>query len=171
MTLSDADLTSADTRKALRALSGGHPNDQRHVWYAVAGKDLDPAAVTELTAIQPDRSWQRGDPKPRTGLPYADGAWLLDSGLGSSDEFHDHLDALLARLRPAWSAFVDLGRRYEATIEAAIYCYEVQGPLVQVVPDVASAISELNATLGFDIYALAEGSDNPPAHVSFTDAD
>lgn len=154
-------MTRSDPRGALRDLSGGHPADRRFVWYALAGPDLDPASVTTLTAIEADRAWRRGDPKPRTGIPYRDGAWLLDSGLGPSDEFHDHLDALLARLKPAWRVFRDLGKRYAATVEAAIYCLEAQGPLVQLLPDVASALSDLNATLGFDIYALPEEDPGP----------
>lgn len=117
--------------------------------------------MTALTEIKADRTWRRGDPKPRTGIPYRDGAWLLDSGLGPSDEFHDHLDALLARLMPAWSVFKDLGQRYTATVEVAVYCLEAQGPLVQLLPDVASALGDLNATLGFDIYALPENDDRP----------
>lgn len=149
-------MNVTDERQALRDLSGGHPRDRRFVWYAVAGNDLDPAAVTARTRIDPDRAWRRGDPKPRTGIPFEDGVWWLDSGLGPGDEFHDHLDALLARLRPAWSAFVDLGVHFDASVDAAIYCLEAQGPLVQLLPDVAAALHDLNARLGFDIYALPE---------------
>lgn len=155
-------MNADHAREELRELSGGHPADRRHVWYSLGGHDLDPAAVTKLTGIEPDQSWLRGDPKPRTGIPSADGAWLLESGLGPSDEFHDHLDALLNRLRPAWKAFVDLGQEYEATVEAAIYLLEAQGPLVQLLPDVANALGELHATLGFDLYALPEETHAAP---------
>jgi hypothetical protein len=148
-------------RKELADLSGGHPDDRRHVWYALRGPDLDPAEITDATGIAPDQAWKAGDGKPRTGLPYSEGAWLIDSGLGEADEFHDHLDALLARLRPAWHTFANLGQRYEADVDAAIYCMEAQGPLVIVVPEVSASLVELNASLGFDLYALA-GSDESP---------
>jgi hypothetical protein len=85
--------------------------------------------------------------------------WILDSGLGEGDEFHDHLDALIARMRPAWAAFVDLGRRFDADVEAAIYLLGAQGPLVQVLPDVSAALAEMNATLGFDLYAIPDDED------------
>jgi hypothetical protein len=55
-----------------------------------------------------------------------------------------------------WSIFVDLGHRYEAEVWIAIYLREAQGPLVQLLPEVAAAFAELNATLGFDLYALPE---------------
>jgi hypothetical protein len=145
-----------DRREDLRALSGGHPKDIRHIWYSLGGPDLDPMEVTTLTGMTPDRAWHRGDPKARTGIPQSDGHWSIDSGLAPHDEFHDHVDALLARLRPAWAAFVDLGRRYDANIDAAIYLLEAQGPLIEVLPDVAAALHELNATIGFDLYALPE---------------
>jgi hypothetical protein len=83
----------------------------------------------------------------------------LNSGLGTADEFHDHLDALLVKLRPAWAAFVDLGQRHEAEVGAAIYLYEAQGPVVEVLPDDAVALSELNAILDFDLYCL-RGADS-----------
>jgi uncharacterized protein DUF4279 len=146
----------SDGLQQLKALSGGHPNDRRHVWYALAGMELDPTDVTALTGVVPDNGWRAGDPRPRTGRLYAAGLWKIDSGLGPADEFHEHLEALLARMRPAWSTFVELGRRYEARVDAAIYCLEAQGPLVQVLPEVAAALHDLNATLGFDIYALPE---------------
>jgi hypothetical protein len=127
----------------------------------LVGPDLDPRSITGQTGIEPDEARRAGDAKPRTGAPYAEGAWLLESGLPRSAEFHDHLDALIARLRPAWPTFVDLGRRYEASVGTAIYSYEAQGPLVQVLPDVSAALAEINATLGFDLYALAGEEESP----------
>jgi hypothetical protein len=127
--------------------------DRRRVWYALRGESLDPTEITGLVGISPDRAWQADDLKPRAGKPYREGAWIIDSGLEDDDEFPDHLDALLARMRPAWATFVDLGRRFEASVGAAIDLAEAQGPLVVVLPDVSAAIAELNATVGFDLYA------------------
>jgi len=160
-----------NTRQVLRELSGGHPADERRVWFSLAGPDLDPDAVTALTDIRPSRSWRRGDPKPRTGLPYRDGAWLLESGLAASDEFHDHLDALITRLKPSWSAFVELGQRYEATVDVVICCREAQGPLIQLLPDVAAALSDLGATLSFDIYALPADGDVGAPRMTFANTE
>lgn len=140
----------------LREASGGHERDLRYVWYAVSHVDLDPDEITGLTGLPPDQAWKAGDPKPRTGLPRSEGAWILQSGLNESDEFHDHLDALLTRMRSAWEAFVELGVRYQADVGVAIYLLDAQGPLIQVLPDVSASIAELNAILGFDLYAIPE---------------
>ena len=59
-------------------------------------------------------------------------------------------------MRPGWSAFVEMGRRHEANVEAAIYLSGGTGPLVQVLPEVSAALVELNATLGFDLYAFPD---------------
>jgi hypothetical protein len=150
-----------DNRQRLRDLGGGHPRDERRAWYAVRGADVDPSDVESLTGIPADRSWRAGDPRPRTGIARAEGLWLIFSGLGAGEEVHDHLDALLARMRPAWPAFADLGRRHEASVTVSIHCLEAQGPLVEVLPDVSAALAELNASLGFDLYALPE--DEAPA--------
>lgn len=46
----------------------------------------------------------------------------------------------------------------------AIYLVEGQGPLVQVLPDVAADLAELNATLGFDLYAMPEPDHAPSSN-------
>ncbi len=148
------------TRGALRELSGGHERDVRRVWYALRGIDVDPDGVTKLTGIKPDRVGRRGEPTPWTGIPRAEGLWLLFSGLGDADEFHEHLDALVGRLRPAWGAFVDLGRVHNAEVGAAIHLVEAQGPLIVVLPDVSASLAELGAAFAFDLYALTEEDDD-----------
>jgi hypothetical protein len=145
-------------RARLSASGHGHPKDSRFAWYFLRGPAVNPDEVSQLTGMTPDTAWHVGDPKPRTGIPHTVGFWSVDSGLTPSDEFHEHLDALLERLRPSWSTFVALGQRFGAGVDSAIYLREAQGPLVQLLPDVAAALSELNATLGFDLYALVEES-------------
>ena len=150
-----------DRRTQLHILSGGHEADERHIWYALRGPDLDPEAISALTGIRPDRAHRRGEARPRTGEPYPDVAlkspasmaWMIDSGLPRSAEVHDHLEALIARLAPARPAFIALGVRYEATVVGAVTLAEAQGPLVAITPAVAASLAELNALLAFDLYA------------------
>lgn len=83
-------------------------------------------------------------------------SWQVESRLAPADEFHEHIEDLLALLRPAWAELCALGRTYDAFVTAAIYCHWSQGPLVVVSPTHGAAIAELGAELGFDIYALPE---------------
>lgn len=156
-------------RKRLHDLSGGHEKDGRFASYSLRGLDVDPDEITRLTGLSPDRAWRIGDPRARTGLPYKFSNWEVDSGLSERDEIHDHLDALLGRLGPAWSTFVELGQRYGAFVFTAIYVSGAEGPVVTLLPDVANALSELNATLDFDLYAFASaGEDSGDAGPSST---
>lgn len=50
------------------------------MWYALRGRDVDPDDFTELTGITPDRVGRRGEQTPGTGIPRADGLWLMVSG-------------------------------------------------------------------------------------------
>jgi len=132
-----------------------HARDERYVYFLLRG-DFDPDAISRATGLTPSRAFVKGT-RPRPGAsvrPFS--IWIVDSGLAPSDEFHDHLDDLLDRLRPAWEVLRGLAHEHEANIDAAIYCRWSQGPLVQVSPSQSAAIADLGATLGFDIYALPE---------------
>jgi hypothetical protein len=137
------------------ASDDSHARDDRYVWFVLAG-DFEPDEITRATALTPTNAHRKGD-RPRPGAArLKKSLWSIDSGLTPSDEFHEHLDALLSRLRPAWTALCALGATHEAFVRAAIYCRQVQGPLVQVSPAHAAALAELRATLDFDIYAIPE---------------
>ena len=132
-----------------------HARDERYVWFVLVG-DFDPDEITRVTGLTPSEIRRIGD-KPRPGAAaLKNSSWSIESGLAPSDEFHEHVDDLLGRLRPGWSALRALGGAHEAHVEAAIYCRQAQGPLLQVSPAHGAAIAELGATLGFDIYALPE---------------
>jgi len=134
----------------------GHAHDERHVWYCLQG-DFDPDDITAPSGLTPTQTRRAGDrPNPRTTHRPPHSMWEMDSGLAPCDEFDEHLDALFERLQPGWVALTVLGDQHEAWSTAAISCREAQGPLVQVEPRAAVAPAELNATLGFDIYALPE---------------
>lgn len=57
---------------------------------------------------------------------------------------------------------MQLDRRHDAGIGVAIHCLEAQGPMVEVLPHVSAALAELNASLGFDLYALPENDASGP---------
>jgi hypothetical protein len=132
-----------------------HARDQRYVWFGLEG-DFDPDDISRATGLTPSRTFVKGT-NPRLGAaPRESSGWIVDSGLAPSIEFHQHLDCLLARLRPAWGVLRVLAREHEAFITAAIYCRWSQGPMVQISPAHSAAIAELGATIDFDIYALPE---------------
>jgi hypothetical protein len=140
-----------------------HARDERYLWYVLAG-DFDPDEITRATGLTPSKIQRKGE-HPRSGSASLEqSSWSINSGLMPSDEFHEHLQDLLGRLRPGWSALQALGRQHKAGLIAAIYCRQSQGPLVEVSPEHSAAIAELSATLGFDIYALPEDTpDDSPA--------
>ena len=131
-----------------------HARDERYVWFVLVG-DFDPDGISRATGLSPTKVRRKGDVL-RSGVALEHSSWSIDSSLSPSDEFHEHLDHLLGRLRPGWTALCALGATHEAHVEAAIYCRQAQGPLVQISPAHGAAIAELGATLGFDIYALPE---------------
>jgi hypothetical protein len=138
----------------LDELTGGHPDDCRFAAYVIRGVDVNPEEITQLTGIKPDDSWHIGDQLRHLPRRAPDSVWRINSGLADSDEFHRHIAALLARIRPAWPEFVSLGVRYSPYIDISIHLHEAQGPLVILLPDMMRDLAELNVEVGFDLYAL-----------------
>ena len=142
-----------------------HARDERFVWYLLAG-DFDPEDITAAAGLTPTKVGRKGERAgPRTARLVSESTWVVESGLTPSDEFHEHLDQLIIKLRPGWEALVAFGRQHQAFVTAAIYCREAQGPLVEVSPEASAALTELSATLGFDLYALPEDEPDKQAQI------
>jgi hypothetical protein len=142
----------------LRDASGGNPDDLREVSFEILGPDVDPAEITRVTGLTPDRSRVVGAFK-RSGLRFKTGRWSISSGLPANAEVHEQFEALLNRLRGNWSAFIELGRLHELEVWAAVEFHEVSGPAMAVVPHVGAAFAELNARIVFDVHNV-RGSSN-----------
>jgi uncharacterized protein DUF4279 len=142
-----------------------HARDERYVWYALVG-DFDPDDITATARLTPSKIGRKGEPvSARTTRLRTASTWKMDSRLTPSDEFHAHLEDLIATLRPGWDALTALGQVHQAFVTAAIYCHESQGPLVEVNPQALAALAELRATLGFDLYAVPEDEPNDEAQI------
>ena len=102
--------------------------------------------------MTPDTAYRVGEPMPN-GRPRRSGLWQIGSTLPETAIFAEHLDALIERLRPAWPALVELGRRHEAWVEGAIEMNV--GPEVSISPAAIAALVQLNAHVGFDLYQAA----------------
>lgn len=85
-----------------------YARDERYVWFGFEG-EFDPDEITRATGLTPSSTAMKGTkPRPRASTRTVS-LWVIDSGLTPSDEFHEHLDDLLGRLRPAWDVLCVLG--------------------------------------------------------------
>jgi hypothetical protein len=61
---------------------------------------------------------------------------------------------VLARLAPAWSAFVELGVRYDAYINCVVESYDGDRPAIPFDRDTVGRVAELRAAIDVDLYVL-----------------
>jgi hypothetical protein len=117
--------------------------------------DLDPEQITGVTGLAPTKTWRVGEPI-REGLllRHKQSGWSIASGLPHSQELEDHVEALLRRLGSGWRALVDLGRRYDAEVDCAVYCYGGVRPAIHLSEEQLHRLAELNAALDIDLYIL-----------------
>jgi hypothetical protein len=121
----------------------------------LTGAALDPQQLTAWTGLLPSRTWMAGE-LIREGalLRYEHSGWSIRSGLPHSRSLEDHVDALLRRLKPGWDTLLGLCQRYDAEVACAVYSYGGARPAIHLRKDQCRRLSELNASLDVDVYAL-----------------
>ena len=135
--------------------------------FLVSSYDLDPTAITHLIGLNPDKSAKRGDERKnyKGDLigPHEEGFWLLSSsGKVTSKDINDHIRGLLKILFPHRNIFLQIvnemgGETYFDVLWTSNYLYAGTGPVIS--RDSLRGISELGASMGFDIYQEEVGDE------------
>ena len=146
----------------MTALSEEHESHigRVQVSFVLSATDLDPDEVTEMTGLTPDESAKRGDErrnyKGQLITPHKEGFWIISSqGKVESKDINDHFDFLLDILLPHRKTFLQIidelnGETYFDVLWTSSYLYAGTGPLIS--RQALRGISELGASMGFDIY-------------------
>jgi hypothetical protein len=121
---------------------------------------LDPNAVSQITGLKSDRTAKRGDErrnyKGDLVSPHDEGFWMISSaGRVDSKDVNDHVKFLLAMLLPYQKALLQIiaevkGETYFDVLWTSNYLYAGTGPIIS--HEVLRGMSDLGASIGFDIY-------------------
>jgi len=130
------------------------------VGFIISGKNLNPQEITNALGIQPDHSAACGDERRNLkGALLAShdaGFWRLDtSAKVQSKDINDHFRYLLSLLLPHRDAILKLsqgGDIYFDILWQSTYLYAGTGPIID--RDCLQGVSQLQASMGFDIYQI-----------------
>jgi hypothetical protein len=124
--------------------------------YMLSGTDLDPAAITAATGIQPTSSRRAGDwiTYPRRTFRAAAGRWSVESRLPLSASLDAHLNDVFGQLSLGWAALVRVGLSYEAEISCVVRSFGGDRPAIGFDRDVVRRTGELNADIDVDLYVF-----------------
>lgn len=121
---------------------------------------LDPATITNLTGLPADRSARRGDERRNFKgdliPPHDEGFWMISSEKEvNSKDINDHFRFLLGLLLPHREKFLKVidemnGEAYFDVLWTSNYLYAGTGPMIA--REVLQGMSDLRASIGFDIY-------------------
>ena len=157
----------SDTDRFIKLDDSGS-EDKKRVTFRVIGEALDPEALTQLTGMQPETAYRRGDLRIRrdTGEPYAPyrlGMWAVTSR-GNVDEIgpsvEDHIVWLLERLEPHAPALAKLIREHDARTD--FYCGYWQrrwNSAWELTANTLRRVVALGASFGYDAYAECEADE------------
>lgn len=128
--------------------------------FYLSARDLDPGAVSQITGLQPDRTAKRGDERRNYKgdllSPHDEGFWMISSAdRVDSKDVNDHVKSLLAVLLPYRKVFLQIigelkGETFFDVLWTSNYLYAGTGPVIS--RDVLQGMSDLGASIGFDIY-------------------
>jgi Domain of unknown function (DUF4279) len=139
--------------------AGGQAGDTKTASFRVMGERLDPAALTQLTGLQPELAVRRGDLRisrttGETYSPYRHGLWRISTGPWESDPaLEDLIVRLLDQLDPSAAAlrgFID-----DHDLRADFFCGYAQRQFNSswaLSAGTLRRIAALGASLGYDAY-------------------
>jgi hypothetical protein len=134
--------------------------NESHVRFCVYEFGDDPSVVTELTGLEPSKSYSTGEPVPNhpTALR-RHGAWELYSPLPLSADVEDHLEALLKLLEANAESVRRAQVKFDAGISCAIYYHGGCNEGFHLSEALVERTAKLGLSLDFDMYFL--GDSNP----------
>ncbi len=125
---------------------------------ALYGENMDPEEVTRALGLQPTEAHRRGERRRPTSVPYKTGAWLLSAESESPVEPEIVASTLLARLPRDDGLWLALSAAYDIRFTLGIFTtgwnrgFDLSNSTMR-------RISELGASVGFDLYADPESSE------------
>jgi Domain of unknown function (DUF4279) len=116
------------------------------------GPEFDPAELTTLIGVTPDRQWRTGD--PGQFYPKRTCGWELDSSAGPTAPLSRHVDCLLQTLRGHEAAFAEAAGKFRVQLECVIASdADTVSPELVVPLDQLRALTDLGiAAIGLDIH-------------------
>jgi hypothetical protein len=97
----------------------------------------------------------KGDPKPKTAIPWKTNGWNLSSALPVSAGVADHVTELLGLVYPRAKNLQQLGRM-NITLSVAIYAAGDERPAAFLEPEFVSKLADLRAAIDFDLYWIPD---------------
>jgi hypothetical protein len=116
---------------------------------------LNPEELSTTTQVSATRIGRHGDQR-RNGRYETCNFWELRSALPEDAAPHEHVKNVLDRLRPAWDRFVEVSKRYHATMHLVI---KGQNPGMVLSSAEILQLAELHATLDVDAYGTGSDDD------------
>lgn len=151
--------TSRGTMSSINEQHASHIG-RVQVSFFLSALDLDPNAISEMTRLNPDKTARRGDErrnyKGELVSPHDEGFWMISSeGKVESKDINDHIKFLLALLLPHRKTLSKVighmkGEAFFDVLWTSNYLYAGTGPMIS--HDALQGMSDLGASIGFDIY-------------------
>lgn len=132
------------------------------VSFYLSAPDLDPAQVTAKLGVSPDSMAKRGDERRNHAgqviSPHKKGYWRISTkGKLTSKDINEHFSFLLSVLLPHQEALLRLIWELTAEMDFDVlwesnYLYAGSGPILS--RETVKGVSQLEASIGFDIYQI-----------------
>ena len=123
----------------------------------IYGFDVDPDQITSFLAIQPSVTWRKGDRIGTSALKRKHNGWSLSSGLNKTDDFDQHLNAIIRTIEPSIGKFSSLPAAVEVELSCAVSLREDSPeslPAIYFQAQAVSVLAKLKAEIDFDLYLL-----------------
>jgi hypothetical protein len=117
---------------------------------------FDPALLTELFGVQPKKAHRAGDPILRGATRAATDMWHYSTEQEATFDLPDHIESILAMVRPHVARFNEFRQAYEVEVEVHLIVWmDDQAPIGLLTPSMINEIAAIGAALEIDLYRLS----------------
>ena len=128
---------------------------ESYVRLKILSDHINAEQITNTVGIDCDRSWSKGELRPKTQIKEKQNGWVLNSGLDKSDSLEEQIKSLLSRVNGISNKIKELSE--DSIIEVSCAIYTSESPPLYFDKELVKRIEALGANLDIDLYLLPEG--------------
>lgn len=124
------------------------------MYFSIWGDVFEPDRITEILAIQPNRTWKKGDPIPKPVYRRNETSWRIETGYEKSYDINDQLYKLYEVLQEKVEALHRIKNDFGVSLQfmVVVKVRNEEKPAIHFQGDFIKLLHDMGADVDIDYY-------------------